>query len=77
MVTVEDCVTQMEHDDPKLTVVSVKDYGSDFLVTYSYEGVDELPDPFCLINKSTGKVEAYTIAEDPDRYYSAKELLKR
>lgn len=59
---------------PNLKVVSCKDYDGDYLVT-AYETEEDL-DPFYLVNKSTGEIEPYTIAEDPNRYYSAKELLR-
>lgn len=59
---------------PNLKVVSCKDYGDDYLVT-AYKTEEDL-DPFYLINKSTGEIEPYTIAEDPNRYYSAEELLR-
>lgn len=75
MITVEDCVSQVEKADSKIKVVSIKDYGSDFLLTCSYDGKDNTMDPFILVDKKTGETNAYTIAEDPDKYYSAKELL--
>lgn len=75
MITVEDCVSQIEKSNSRIKVVSVKDYGSDFLVTYTVDGKDDATDPFILVNKSDGKTQEYTIAEDPDKYYSAKELL--
>ena len=74
MITVQDCVTQLEKADPKMKVISAKDYGSDYLLTYTYDGGTSL-DPFILVNKQSGKTSEYTIAEDPEKYYSAKELL--
>jgi hypothetical protein len=58
----------------RLKIVSCKDYGDDYIIT-AYENEDDL-DPFYLVNKKTGKIEPYTIAEDPNKYYSAKELLE-
>lgn len=75
MITVEDCVKQLETNDPNMKVKSVKDYGPDYLITYEYDGLDEILDPFILINKSTGKTSEYSIAYNLDKYYSAKELL--
>lgn len=75
MVTVKDCVEQIEAANPEIKIVSVKDYGSDYLLTYRSTKGENAIDPFIKVNKSTGKTQEYTIAEDPSRYYSAKELL--
>lgn len=56
---------------------SCKDYGQQYLFTafITDDSSNEI-DPFYLVNKITGKVMPYTIAEDPDKYYSARELLR-
>lgn len=77
MITARICKEQLEKSDPNLSVISVKDYGSDFLITYLYKNSDEAPDPFLLIDKKSGKVRSYTIAEDPGKYYSTPDLALR
>lgn len=73
-MTSTEAINVIKENYPKLKVVSCKDYGNEYLVT-AYKSEDDL-DPFYLVNKSTGEIEPYTIAEDPNRYYSAKELLR-
>ena len=74
MITIEQCVKAFKADNPKINVVSCKDYGDFFLFTAYVNSTDV--DPFYLVHKDTGLVEPYTIAMDPGRYYRAKELLK-
>ena len=52
---------------PDLMIVSVKDYGTDYLIT-AYKSPNET-DPFYLMEKSGGFIRRYSIAIDPDRYY--------
>lgn len=74
IITAKLCKERLEKFDPNLSVTSVKDYGTDFLVTYLYEGSDRVPDPFLLVNKKNGNISSYTIAEDPARYYSTPDV---
>jgi len=75
MITAKFCKERLEKLDTNLSVISVKDYGSSFLVTYIYKGDDSSPDPFLLINKRSGKITSYTIAEDSARYYSTPDVI--
>lgn len=74
MVTAKLCKEQLEKSDPNLSVISIKDYGTDFLITYLYKNSDEAPDPFLLVNKKDGTVKSYTIAENPAKYYSTPDI---
>ena len=74
MVTIDECIKAFKEDTPNIKVVSCKDYGEYYLFTAFIDNVD--PDPFYLVDKKTGMVSSYSIAMDPGRYYSAKELLK-
>lgn len=75
MITIEDCIQTFKKDNPKIKVVSCKDYGEFYLFT-AFENETDL-DPFYLVHKQSGFVEPYTIAMDPDKYYSAVELLDK
>ena len=74
IITPEFCKKQLEESVPGLSVISVKDYGSDFLVTYMYKNKDGIPDPFLLISKRNGDIRSYTIAEDLNKYYSTPDI---
>lgn len=56
-------------------IQNCKDYGSDYLFV-AYKTNDKLKeiDPYYLVNKNTGSVRSYTIAEDPSKFYSSKSL---
>ena len=75
MVTIEQCIDAFKENNSKIKVVSCKDYGDFYLFT-AYV-TDNDVDPFYLVHKETGSVEPYTIAMDPNKYYTAKELLER
>lgn len=75
MITIEDCIKAFKSDNSKIKVVSCKDYDEFYLFT-AYVNDDDV-DPFYLVHKETGAVSPYTIAADPNRYYSARELLER
>lgn len=74
-VTPNFCKEKLEKFDPNLSVTSIKDYGTDYLVTYLYKGKDDIPDPFFLIDKENGNISSYTIAEDPAKYYSTSDII--
>ena len=74
IITPEFCKQRLEELVPDLSVVSIKDYKTDFLVTYMYKNKDNIPDPFLLVSKRNGNIKAYTIAEDPEKYYSTPDI---
>ncbi len=74
MITINECISFIEKKDPNVKIIDAKDYGSDYLLTYSYKGYDNIPDPFLLINKKTGLVKTYTIAEDSKKFYSTPSI---
>lgn len=73
-MTYQEAINLLKNYNHNLKVESCKDYDEYYLIT-AYETEEDF-DPFYLVNKSTGEIEPYTIAEDPNRYYSAKELLR-
>ena len=75
MLTAQELKKKIEANQPEVVVVSVKDYGNDLLATYAARDNSRLADPFILADKQTGKMQYYSIAEDPDRYYSTPNLL--
>ncbi len=75
MITIDECIAAFKQNNAKAKIVSCKDWGDHYLFTI-YESPEDI-DPFYLVNKETGSVEHYTIAEDPSKYYSTKELLER
>lgn len=58
--------------NPDATVVSCKNYKTDFLIT-AFEDPDDL-DPFYLVDKVNGFTRKYSIADDPDRYYNTPDI---
>ena len=74
MITPQDCVNQIEGKNPNIKIVSVKDYGPEYLLTYEATDGKNAADPFLLISKKTGMIQQYTIAEDPSRYYSTPDI---
>jgi len=59
---------------PDVNIINCCDYGKEFLFTAPKNGSKNDIDPFYLIDKNTGAITGYTIAEDPDKYYSAKDV---
>lgn len=56
-------------------ITECKDYGSDYLfVAFETDDKRNEIDPFYLVDKYNGKVRNYTIAEDPVKFFSAKNL---
>lgn len=56
-------------------ITECKDYGSDYLfVAFETDDKRNEIDPFYLVDKNNGKVRNYTIAEDIDKFFSAKNL---
>ena len=57
------------------TIKECRDYGKDFLfVAFETNTPDIELDPFYLVNKNTGDIRRYTIAENPGRFYSAQKI---
>lgn len=56
-----------------------KDYGTDYLFvafkTDNFIKQSREIDPFYLVNKNTGEVRPYTIANDVNRFYSSKKII--
>ena len=56
-----------------------KDYGTDYLFvafkTDNFIKQSREIDPFYLVDKNTGKVRPYTIANDINRFYSSKNIM--
>lgn len=56
-------------------ITECKDYGTDYLfVAFETDDHRNEIDPFYLVDKNNGKVRNYTIAEDTNRFFSAKSL---
>lgn len=72
MITIQEAINNVKKQNPKLKIVSCKDYNTDFLIT-AFENEDDM-DPFYLVNKKTGSIRNYTIAENPDKYYNTVDL---
>ena len=72
MMSAREAMTSLLEYDSKLKVASCKDYGKDWLFTAFTQENDV--DPFYLVNKETGKIAHYTIAENPQKYYSSKNV---
>lgn len=72
MLTAKDALAKLKAENTKIRIESCKDYGSDWLFT-AFVHEDDM-DPFYLINKTTGEVTNYTIAENPRRYYSTPDV---
>ena len=75
MLSAEQVKDKIEKAIPNIRLVSVKDYGTDYLVTYRMTDNSECTDPFLLVNKKTEEIKYYTIALDLDRYYSTPSLI--
>lgn len=71
-MTPTEAVNKVLSENNNLKAQSCKDYGTDYLVT-AYENDDDM-DPFYLVNKRTGSIRNYTIAENPSRYYSTPDV---
>lgn len=57
------------------TIKECRDYGKDFIfVAFETDTPDVELDPFYLVNKNTGDIRRYTIAENPSKFYSAPKL---
>lgn len=57
---------------PDLIVDSVKDYGSDYLITAYKSKYD--PNPFYLVSKNGKWIRSYSILADMDKFYNTKDI---
>ena len=72
MLSAIEAAKKLLSSNPNLTITACRDYDTDYLFT-AFRNEKDL-DPFYLVNKQTGKVEAYTIAKNPQKYYSSKTM---
>lgn len=54
------------------TIKECRDYGSDYLfVAFETNTPEDEIDPFYLVNKTTGNIRKYNIAEDTNRFFNS------
>lgn len=58
--------------NPKLDIQECRDYGSDFIFVAPAKDDESNIDPFYLVNKVTGRVHPYTVAENPSKFYASR-----
>lgn len=74
MISVNKAADLLLRSDNSLKITSCKDYGKDYLFTALKNGNERSFDPFYLVDKHTGKINGYSIAEDPNKYYDTPEI---
>lgn len=69
MFTVKEAINAFHEQKRDATVKDVRDYGDKYLFTAFI--TDNDMDPFYLVDKRSGNISHYTIAEDLPKYYSS------